>query len=226
MVDLDELERFVADLRASERGASHTAVSIDGLAWLISQARAAEVLRAEVAMAAKVVCKVHHERDTAWRELHTAEGLRAEVEKVNAIAAQYQNLHLAAESQLALCREALVEKFTDDAGYEWRRCLICAPAAVQEIAGEIEHAPTCILSSREGPPTVTATELPEGLVMKGDPVAALNVRGFVESALLATKRVTITGKGYGPNVSDLDFTIDGAPFNVEVRPRLNVPEGK
>ena len=61
-------------------------------------------------------------------------------------------------------------------------------------------------------------EQPEQLV--GDPEnwrCMFNARQFVEATLKANPRIQVVGAGCGECYSDLDITIDGAPFNVGIR---------
>lgn len=73
------------------------------------------------------------------------------------------------------------------------------------------------------PPPVSApcsAELPPVTQLApdfGDPIAHLNIRKWVQVALEA-KGATITGAGMGFGQADLDVEIDGAPFNVSIRP--------
>lgn len=54
--------------------------------------------------------------------------------------------------------------------------------------------------------------------------AFFNILKWVEEAL-EMKGGIVTGKGVGFGEADLDFTVDGAPFNVSIRPREMYPEG-
>jgi len=65
------------------------------------------------------------------------------------------------------------------------------------------------------------SDLPTNLVLAhGDWDTNLNARDFLEQVLSADPRIKITGKGVGPDSSDLDITIDGELFSVSIRPRL------
>lgn len=55
-----------------------------------------------------------------------------------------------------------------------------------------------------------------------DVEAFFNIRKFVEEALVS-KGAKMQGGGIGFGQADLDFTVDGAPFNVSIRPRIIGP---
>lgn len=52
----------------------------------------------------------------------------------------------------------------------------------------------------------------------GDPETLFNSRDWLRKAIEA-KGAKVTGGGVGMGQADLDFTLDGCPFNVSLRPR-------
>jgi hypothetical protein len=52
----------------------------------------------------------------------------------------------------------------------------------------------------------------------GDPEVMLNMRDWLEAALLASG-VIVTGAGIGMGEADIDFELEGHPFNVRIKPR-------
>ena len=71
-------------------------------------------------------------------------------------------------------------------------------------------------------PSGTTDELPKGLTLMGDPIGwecMWNARNFIEKQLTANSRIKCGGGGIGDSSTDLDITIDGAPFNIVLTAR-------
>lgn len=76
------------------------------------------------------------------------------------------------------------------------------------------------MMAEDNEPTGTMTEPPVGLkLVDGDWEANFNARNFIEAQLTKNPRIKVGGAGVGPDSADLDITIDGAPFNLRIKPR-------
>ncbi len=63
---------------------------------------------------------------------------------------------------------------------------------------------------------------PPKLRLAGDPMhweCMYNARTFIEEQLTKNPRIKCGGAGVGGCCADLDITIDGAPFNLLIRPK-------
>lgn len=70
---------------------------------------------------------------------------------------------------------------------------------------------------------MTETELPEGVVLNGNPAdweANFNMRDWVTKAVEA-KGAKFTGGGTCAEYSDIDIELEGMKFNIQITPRIN-----